>query len=56
MGAALLSTPGDFSVGENLLWAAAQTAKVWLLLITPLVLVAAIVEGLVTPLVIRLVY
>lgn len=56
MGAALLSTQGDFSVGENLLWAAAQATKVWLLLIAPLVLVAAIIEGLVTPLVIRLVY
>jgi len=56
MGAALLSTPGNFTVGENLLWAAAQTVKVWLLIIAPLVLVAALIEGLITPLVIMWVY
>jgi uncharacterized membrane protein SpoIIM required for sporulation len=38
------------------LWAAAQTVKVWLLIIAPLVLVAALIEGLITPLVIMWVY
>lgn len=56
MGAAVLTAPGEFTVGENLLWAAAQTVKVWLLLIAPLVVVAALIEGLITPLVIRWAY
>ncbi len=56
MGAALLTAPGEFTLGENLLWAAAQAAKVWLLVIAPLVLAAALIEGLVTPLVIRWAY
>ncbi len=56
MGAALLTAPGEFTVGENLLWAVAQAVKVWLLLIAPLVLLAALVEGLLTPLVIMWVY
>ncbi|WP_298408786.1 ABC transporter permease subunit [uncultured Chloroflexus sp.] len=56
MGAALLTAPGEFTVGENLLWAIAQATKVWLLLIVPLVLVAALIEGLLTPLVIMWAY
>lgn len=56
MGAALLTAPGEFTVGENLLWAAAQAAKTWLLVIAPLVLAAALIEGLFTPLVIMWAY
>ncbi|MDW8403418.1 ABC transporter permease subunit [Chloroflexus sp.] len=56
MGASLLTAPGEFTVGENLLWAIAQAVKVWLLVIAPLVLVAALIEGLFTPLVIGWAY
>ncbi len=56
MGAALLTVPGEFTVGEHLLWAIAQAVKVWLLLVAPLVLLAALIEGLITPLIIGWVY
>jgi uncharacterized membrane protein SpoIIM required for sporulation/ABC-type transport system involved in multi-copper enzyme maturation permease subunit len=56
IGAALLAPPAGFSVGQNLLWALAQFAKTWLLLLVPLVLLAALIEGLITPQVIMLLY
>ncbi|MEF3273563.1 MAG: stage II sporulation protein M [Chloroflexus sp.] len=56
MGAAVLTAPAEGTVGENILWSSAQAVKVWLLLIAPLVLIAALIEGLITPLVIRWVY
>jgi uncharacterized membrane protein SpoIIM required for sporulation/ABC-type transport system involved in multi-copper enzyme maturation permease subunit len=56
IGAALMAPPHGFSPGQNLLWALANFAKVWLLCLLPLVLLAALVEGLVTPLVIARLY
>ncbi|RRR76704.1 MAG: hypothetical protein EI684_02470 [Candidatus Viridilinea halotolerans] len=56
LGAALLAPPPGSSVGHNLLWALATYAKVWLLLIAPLVALSALVEGLVTPRIIMLLY
>ncbi len=56
IGAALLAPPDGFSVGQNLLWALAQFARTWLLLLAPLVLLAALIEGLITPQVIMLLY
>jgi uncharacterized membrane protein SpoIIM required for sporulation/ABC-type Na+ efflux pump permease subunit len=56
MGAALLALPPGFSIGQNMLWAVANFCKAWLLLIAPLVLLAALIEGLITPLVIGALY
>lgn len=56
IGAALLAAPPGFSVGQNLLWSLASFVKVWLLVLLPLVTLAAIVEGLITPLIIRALY
>jgi hypothetical protein len=43
-------------VGQNILWAMANFWKVWLLLLLPLILLSALVEGLLSPLVIRAFY
>ncbi|MCS6882510.1 MAG: stage II sporulation protein M [Oscillochloridaceae bacterium] len=56
IGAALLATPPGFTIGENLLWSLAAFAKVWVLVLLPLIAVAAAVEGLISPLIIRLLY
>jgi uncharacterized membrane protein SpoIIM required for sporulation/ABC-type transport system involved in multi-copper enzyme maturation permease subunit len=56
IGAAMLAPPAGFSVGQNLLWALAQFARTWLLLLVPLVLLAALIEGLITPQVIMFLY
>jgi uncharacterized membrane protein SpoIIM required for sporulation len=56
VGAALMSPPPGFTVGENLLWALANFLKTYLLLLVPLFLLAALIEGLLTPLVIRALY
>lgn len=56
IGAALLAAPPGFSVGENLLWSLASFVKVWLFVLLPLVTMAAAVEGLITPLIIRVLY
>jgi uncharacterized membrane protein SpoIIM required for sporulation len=56
IGAALLAQPPGFTAGQNLLWALAQFFKTWLLVLLPLVALAAAIEGLVTPLVIRALY
>jgi uncharacterized membrane protein SpoIIM required for sporulation/ABC-type transport system involved in multi-copper enzyme maturation permease subunit len=56
IGAALLAAPTGFTVGENLIWALANWFKTWLLLIAPLVLLAALIEGLLTPLLVSWLY
>jgi uncharacterized membrane protein SpoIIM required for sporulation len=56
IGASVLSPPGNFSVAQNMIWALANFAKAWLLLLLPLVLLAALVEGLISPLVIIVMY
>jgi uncharacterized membrane protein SpoIIM required for sporulation len=56
IGAALLSPPPGFTVGQNMLWALAQFFKVWALVLVPLFLVASLVEGFISPLVIRALY
>jgi uncharacterized membrane protein SpoIIM required for sporulation/ABC-type transport system involved in multi-copper enzyme maturation permease subunit len=56
IGAALLAQPPGFSAGQNLLWALAQFVKLWLLVMLPLVALAAAIEGFVTPLIIRALY
>lgn len=56
IGAALLYAPRGFTIGQNLLWSLANFAKVLLLVILPLTLLAALIEGLLTPQIIRLLY
>ncbi|MFQ3663497.1 MAG: stage II sporulation protein M [Chloroflexaceae bacterium] len=56
IGAALLATPRGFTVGENLLWSLATFARVWVLVLLPMIAAAAAVEGLLTPLVVRALY
>lgn len=56
IGAALLAQPAGFSAGQNLLWALAQFVKLWLLVLLPLVALAAAIEGFITPLIIRALY
>ncbi|MGQ9926519.1 MAG: stage II sporulation protein M [Chloroflexaceae bacterium] len=56
IGVALLATPRGFTVGDNLLWSLAAFAKVWVLVLLPLIVVAATMEGLLTPLMVRALY
>jgi len=56
IGASLMSPPKGFSVGRNILWSLAQFFKVWGLVLLPLFLIAALIEGLISPLVIASLY
>jgi uncharacterized membrane protein SpoIIM required for sporulation len=56
LGAALLAPPEGFTVGQNIIWSLGNFFKVWLLLIAPLVLVAALIEGLISPQVVLALY
>jgi uncharacterized membrane protein SpoIIM required for sporulation len=56
VGVALMSPPSGFTVGQNILWSLAQFAKVWLFVLIPLFLLGGLIEGLVTPLIIRALY
>jgi uncharacterized membrane protein SpoIIM required for sporulation len=56
LGAAVLSPPASFSVGQNIIWALANICKVWLLVLLPLIVLAALIEGFVTPLVVLALY
>ncbi len=56
IGAALLAPPPGFTAGQNLLWALAAFAKMWMLVLVPLIALAALIEGLLTPLVIAALY
>ena len=56
IGAALMSPPKGFTVGQNILWSVAQFFKVWIFVLIPLFLIAGLIEGLVTPLIIQALY
>jgi len=56
IGASLMATPKGFSVGQNILWSLANFARVWVLLFLPLVLVASLIEGFISPQIIRALY
>lgn len=56
IGAALMAPPKGFTVGQNILWAFAQYAKVWLLVLLPLFALGAVIEGFVMPQVVRSLY
>ncbi len=46
IGAALMSPPKGFTVGQNILWSLAQFSKVWALVLLPLFLLGGLIEGL----------
>ncbi|MFN8500949.1 stage II sporulation protein M [Kouleothrix sp.] len=56
VGAALMAPPQGFTVGQNILWSLAQLAKMWLFVLVPLFLLAGLIEGLISPLVIVALY
>ncbi|MFQ5610881.1 MAG: stage II sporulation protein M [Anaerolineae bacterium] len=56
IGAALVSPPQGLDVSQGLLLALADFVKVFVLLVIPLLLVAAFVEGIITPQVVLAVY
>lgn len=56
VGAALLSPPPGFTVGQNILWSLAQMLKIWALVLLPLFLIAGLIEGLITPQIVRALY
>lgn len=56
IGAALMSPPKGFTVGQNILWAFAQYVKVWLFVLLPMFLVGSLIEGLLTPFIVRALY
>ena len=56
IGASLMAPPRGFTVGQNIMWAFAQFFKVWALVVLPLLLAGSLIEGLVTPLIIRALY
>jgi ABC-type transport system involved in multi-copper enzyme maturation permease subunit/uncharacterized membrane protein SpoIIM required for sporulation len=56
IGAALLVPPQGFSIGQNILWSLANFAKVWLLVLLPLILLGSLIEGVLSPLVIQFLY
>lgn len=56
IGASLMSPPKGFTVGQNILWSLAQFLKVLVLVLIPLYLVAGLIEGFVSPLVIQALY
>ncbi|MDQ7030827.1 MAG: stage II sporulation protein M [Ardenticatenia bacterium] len=56
LGAIMLAPPQDFSAGEALLLATADYVKVLLFVVIPLLLIAALVEVYVTPLVVVWLY
>lgn len=56
IGASLMAPPRGFTVGQNILWSFAQFFKVWALVVLPLLFVGSMIEGMVTPLIIRALY
>jgi uncharacterized membrane protein SpoIIM required for sporulation len=56
IGIALLSPPKGFSVGQNIMWSFAQYFKVWLFVLVPLFFIGSMIEGLITPLIVQMLY
>lgn len=56
VGASLMSPPKGFNVGENILWSLAQLVKVWGLIVLPLLLIAGLVQQLVSANVVAALY
>jgi uncharacterized membrane protein SpoIIM required for sporulation len=56
VGASVMAPPQGFSVGQNMLWSAAQFLKVWALVLVPMFLAAGVIQQLVSTQVIRALY
>jgi uncharacterized membrane protein SpoIIM required for sporulation len=56
IGVSLMSPPKGFTVGQNILWSLAQYFKIWLLVLVPLFFAGSLIEGLITPLIVRALY
>ncbi|WP_129626022.1 stage II sporulation protein M [Candidatus Oscillochloris fontis] len=56
IGAAMLAPPPGFTTGQNLLWALAAFAKIWVFVLLPLVTLGSLIEGFVTPQIIAAFY
>jgi len=56
IGVALLPPPKGFTVGQHLLWALANFLKIWLFVLLPLLFISAMVEGLITPRILQMLY
>jgi uncharacterized membrane protein SpoIIM required for sporulation/ABC-type transport system involved in multi-copper enzyme maturation permease subunit len=56
IGASVLTPPGTFTVGDNIIWTLANFFKVWLLVLAPLVLLGSLVEGFLTPHIVAALY
>lgn len=56
IGVSVLTPPGTFTVGDNIIWTLANFFKVWLLVLAPLVLIGSLIEGFLTPHVVALLY
>ncbi len=56
IGASLMAAPKGFSVAQNILWSLANFARVWVMLLLPLVLLASIIEGFISPMIISALY
>ena len=56
IGAALISPPKGFDIGQALLLTSANFAKILIFLVIPLLLIAAFIEANVTPQIVLAVY
>lgn len=56
IGASLLANQPGVTVGRNILWSIAQYLKVWALVLLPMFLLGSIIEGFISPLVVRALY
>lgn len=48
IGTSMMAPPRGFSVGDNILWSLAQFLKVWLLVILPAMIIAGLVQQLIS--------
>lgn len=56
LGAALMNNQRGITVGQNMLWSLAQFFKVWGLVLVPLYFVAALIEGILVPVIVASLY
>jgi uncharacterized membrane protein SpoIIM required for sporulation/ABC-type Na+ efflux pump permease subunit len=56
LGVSLLAPPKGFSVGQHVLWSIANYVKVWIWVILPMVFIGSMIEGFITPNIVKLLY
>lgn len=56
LGVSLLAPPKGFSVGQHVLWSIANYVKVWIWVILPMVFIGSMIEGFVTPNIVKFLY